>query len=151
MTWHAYEYVIKRKKIGETPQLTKPEDAEKWLRPLFEGLEYEKMYVVALDSKRQMACVEEVSSGGLSNANFFPRDVFRLACRANASAVVIAHNHPSGDPTPSPQDLATTQQMIDGGHILGIKVVDHLIFGDKTLSLRRDERLNWKKAIDKTK
>lgn len=149
--WHAFEYSIRRKKIGETPQMTKPEHAEEWLRPLFDGLEYEKMFVAALDTKRQMVSLEEVSSGGLSNANFFPRDVFRLACRSNASAIVVAHNHPSGDPTPSPQDLVVTQQLIDAGHILGIKVVDHLIFGEKTLSLRLDERLIWKKGIDKKK
>jgi DNA repair protein RadC len=94
------------------------------------------------------------NSGGLSSANFFPRDVFRLACRANASAIVLAHNHPSGDPTPSPQDLEATKNAIAAGQLLGIKVIDHLIFGDagKIYSIRANNKeISFvKKALDKT-
>lgn len=153
MTWHAYEYQIKRKKIAETQSMSNSVHASEFFLPLFEGLEYEKMYVAALDTKRKLFAIEEVSSGGLSSANFFPRDVFRLACRANASAVVIAHNHPSGDATPSPQDLAVTKDAIEAGRLLGVKVVDHLIIGDgKIWSMRANNTdLGWaKKVLDKT-
>jgi DNA repair protein RadC len=154
MTWHAYEYQIKRTKIAETQAMTNSEHAATFFTPLFEGLEYEKMFVAALDTKRQLFAVEEVSSGGLSSANFFPRDVFRLACRANASAIVIAHNHPSGDPTPSPLDLEATKNAIAAGQLLGIRVVDHLILGDggKIYSIRANHKeiAFSKKALDKT-
>lgn len=152
MTWHAYEYVIKRKKLAETPAMTNSEQASGFFLPLFDGLEYEKMYVAALDTKRQLFALEEVSSGGLSTANFFPRDVFRLACRANASAIVLAHNHPSGDLTPSKPDLDVTENAIAAGHLLGIKVVDHIIVGDgKIYSIRANHpEMAWtKKVLDK--
>jgi DNA repair protein RadC len=153
MTWHAYEYQIKRKKLGETPEMTNSSHAAHFFTPLFKGLEFEKMYVAALDTKRHLFALEEVSSGGLSSANFFPRDVFRLACRANASAIVLAHNHPSGDPTPSPQDLEATVNAIAAGKLLGIKVIDHLIFGDagQIYSIRANNKeiVFAKKALDK--
>lgn len=154
MTWHAYEYVIKRKKLAETPAMTNSDHASEFFLPLFEGLEYEKMYVAALDTKRHLFALEEVSSGGLAGVSFFPRDVFRLACRANASAIVMAHNHPSGDLTPSSLDIAATKNAIEAGKILGVKVVDHLIVGDgKIWSMRsKNPDLGWanKKVLDKT-
>jgi DNA repair protein RadC len=153
MTWHAYEYQIKRTKIAETQSMTNSVHASEFFLPLFEGLEYEKMFVASLDTKRKLFAIEEVSSGGLSSANFFPRDVFRLACRANASAIVMAHNHPSGDLTPSPQDLEATRNAIAAGRLLGIRVVDHLIIGEgKMYSMRAQHPdMEWsKKVLDKT-
>ena len=154
MTWRAYKYEIKRTKLGETPAMQNAVHASEFFIPLFEGLEYEKMYVAALDTKRQLFALEEVSSGGLAGVSFFPRDVFRLACRANASAVVLAHNHPSGDLTPSALDIEATRTAIASGNLLGIRVVDHLIVHEKKIYSMRAQHtdLGWwtkKKVLDK--
>ena len=69
----------------------------------------------------------EIFVGSLSSANVSPRDVFRLALQDHAASVIVFHNHPSGDPSPSPQDLAFTRQLIDGGRTLSVEVLDHLV------------------------
>ena len=69
----------------------------------------------------------EIFVGSLSSANAAPRDVFRFALHDHAASVIVFHNHPSGDPSPSPQDLAFTRQLIDGGRTLGVDVFDHLV------------------------
>jgi DNA repair protein RadC len=72
----------------------------------------------------------EVSRGTLDSTLVHPREVFKAAILANAAAIILTHNHPSGDPTPSPDDLALTQRLVQAGQIIGIDVLDHVIVGD---------------------
>jgi DNA repair protein RadC len=71
-----------------------------------------------------------VSIGNLNASIVHPREVFNVAIRKSANAIILVHNHPSGDPTPSTEDIDITQRLIEAGHIIGIKVLDHIIIGD---------------------
>lgn len=83
-----------------------------------------------LDSKGGVICAETVSVGELTSTLVHPREVFSQAVKKSAAAVVFVHNHPSGDPSPSREDLQTTDRLVACGELLGIKVIDHLIIGD---------------------
>lgn len=94
-------------------------------------LDRERFEVVLLDVKSRVIGCEVVSIGHLSGAPVHPREVFKPALEASAAAIVLVHNHPSGDPTPSRDDLAVTERLVQAGKILGIDVLDHLIIGAK--------------------
>ena len=82
---------------------------------------------VYLDSRNRVLREREIFVGSLSSATVSSRDVFRIALAEHASSLIVFHNHPSGDPSPSPQDLAFTRQLVDSGRTLGVEVLDHLI------------------------
>jgi DNA repair protein RadC len=82
---------------------------------------------VYLDARNRIVSEREIFVGTLSSASTAPRDVFRHALQDHAASVIVFHNHPSGDPSPSPQDLTFTRQLIDGGKTLGVEVLDHLV------------------------
>lgn len=114
---------------GPSPVVEVPEDVYK----LLEHLKYEKQehfYVVLLDAKRKVIREERVHIGTLSMSIVGPREVFRIAIREGASSIIVAHNHPSGDPTPSPEDIQVTQRLVEVGKMLDIPVIDHVIIGD---------------------
>jgi len=100
------------------------------LVPHFEGRPHEEFVVVLLDAKHAPIAYQVVSVGSLTLSIVHPREVFKLACMANAAAIVCAHNHPSGDPTPSQEDRVLTDRLVKAGEILGIQVLDHLVIGD---------------------
>jgi len=106
------------------------------LQPRLAGLEQEVFVALALDVRHQIREEIEVSRGTLTGVDVHPREVFRPLVRQGAAAVVVAHNHPSGDPTPSPEDLVLTERLRKVGDLLGIPLLDHLIVaGDRYCSL----------------
>lgn len=86
--------------------------------------------IIALDTKFKIVGIFEVSRGTLNSALIHPREVFKRAFAVNAHAIALAHNHPSGDPAPSQEDIKLTKRLVESGTILGIQVVDHVIVGD---------------------
>lgn len=107
-----------------------PRQVYESLRGRCRRLRVEHFWVLALDARgRRLAC-EEVARGAPNRVHICPRDVFARAVADGASAVVLAHNHPSGDPTPSAEDLALTEELAHVGELLGITVRDHVIVGD---------------------
>ena len=90
--------------------------------------------VLCLDSKNQPTTLHSVSLGNLNSAPVHPREVFKTAILGNANAIILSHNHPSGDPTPSQEDLDITRRLREAGNILGIEVLDHIILGGGTES-----------------
>ena len=91
----------------------------------------EQFGIVMLDTKHRVIRIKIVSVGSLDSTVVHPREVFREAAAASAAAIVLFHNHPSGDPTPSPDDLVLTTRMVSAGDIMGIDVLDHLILADQ--------------------
>src|SRR5437879_3416827 len=89
----------------------------------------EVFYVIALNSRSRVVAIQEVTRGILNSSLVHPREVFRLAIAFGAAGIIVAHNHPSGDPTPSAHDRAITRQLVDAGHVLDIPVYDHLVVG----------------------
>lgn len=104
--------------------------AYRLLTPLFDGLDREHFMVVGLDAKHAVIGINTVSIGSVTLSIVHPREVFKPLILMNASAVILAHNHPSGDATPSPEDRALTRRLKDGGELLGIRVLDHVVLGD---------------------
>lgn len=100
------------------------------LRPYFAGLDREHFVVLLLNAKNRMLGFDVVSVGTVTASIVHPREVFKAAILANATAIILAHNHPSGDPRPSAEDLAITKRLRDAGDLMGIRVMDHVIFGD---------------------
>ncbi len=100
-------------------------------------LDREHFRVVLLSTRHDVLAVEEVAVGGLNSAMIHPREVFKAAIRHSAAAVILVHNHPSGDPGPSEDDLRITTRLAEAGRILGIDVLDHVVVGDgRFVSLR---------------
>ncbi len=107
--------------------MSEPYSVASLLGPRARAEEVECSYVIALDCKLRPVAVQEVSRGSLVASVVSPREVFRLAVLLGAFAIIVAHNHPSGDPAPSPEDLVLTRRLVDAGVVLGIPVVDHVI------------------------
>jgi len=91
-----------------------------------------KEYFISLhlDGKNRIVCMDTVSVGSLNQSIVHPREVFKTALLSSAAAIILIHNHPTGDPTPSSEDIAITRRLKEAGEIIGIKVLDHCIVGD---------------------
>ncbi len=111
-------------------QVTSDADAARLLRPDLEVLDREHFVVMLLDTKNRVIGFNVVAVGTIDSALVSPRETFKPALLANATAIIVAHNHPSGDPTPSPEDIAVTRQLVAAGKLLDIEVLDHLIIGE---------------------
>ncbi len=111
------------------PQITSPQDAANLVVGEMAFLEQEHLRAILLDTRHRVLEIVTVSVGGLNTAGVRMGDLFREAVRSNASALIAVHNHPSGDPTPSAQDVAITRKMVEAGELLGVKVLDHLVIG----------------------
>ena len=114
---------------SETPVLNTPELVSAYFAPLAFGLEVEKFWVLCLNRKNRLIKCVEISSGSAVATLAHPREVFRPAIRESASAVVCAHNHPSGDPAPSSHDLTLTRQLREAANAVDIVLLDHVILG----------------------
>ncbi|HVM20706.1 MAG TPA: DNA repair protein RadC [Egibacteraceae bacterium] len=115
---------------AERPQVTSPEDAHAIVAPLLVGRDREHCLLVCLDVKHRLIAVSTVSIGTVDHTFMAPREIFREALLAGASAVFLAHNHPSGDPTPSADDRQVTRRLAQAGTTLGVDVLDHLVIGN---------------------
>ena len=117
----------------ERPRITTPAVAARIVRPLIQNRETEAFFVLCLDARnRLIAPPRPVTEGILDSSLIHPREAFREAIRLEAAAVVLAHNHPSGDPRPSAEDLRITKQLIEAGKIIDVKVLDHVILGQES-------------------
>ncbi|HWZ93902.1 MAG TPA: DNA repair protein RadC [Opitutaceae bacterium] len=114
---------------GETPLLNRADLVATHLAPIVAGLEVEKFWVLCLNRKNRLIKRIEVTSGTAANTLVHPREVFRAAIREGATAVICAHNHPSGDPAPSAADLQVTRQLREAAKIVDIILIDHVIIG----------------------
>jgi DNA repair protein RadC len=105
--------------------------AKVWARvePLAAGLAVEKCWVLCLNRRNRLLGLHEISSGTATSSLLHPREVFRQALRHAASAVIVAHNHPSGDPAPSHADRAVTRQLAEAGRVVGVELLDHIVVG----------------------
>lgn len=117
--------------------IRRPEDVFPLLREEFRGLDRERFLALYLDTRHRVAAVETVSIGSLNASLVHPREVFKPAVAMSAAAVVVAHNHPSGDPRPSDDDLELTSRLDRCGDLLGIALLDHLVAGgEEIISIR---------------
>jgi DNA repair protein RadC len=122
----------------ESPTLDTPERIADLLREENRVFDVEYFQVVLLNTRRKLLSIERISQGTLDTILVHPREVFKHAIAANAAALVLAHNHPSGDPTPSEADIKVTRDLIRAGQLLKIEVLDHVIIGRATEERPKD-------------
>jgi DNA repair protein RadC len=106
-----------------------PEDVAEMFSAEFAGEKQEYLYTVLLNVKHEMIGRELVAKGGITSSPAIPQDVFRPAVRRGAAGIILVHNHPSGDPSPSEDDYKVTQRISEAGALIGIKLVDHVVVG----------------------
>src|SRR5512137_2787814 len=129
---------LTRESYAEAPMLDTPERIADLLREPNRMYTVETFQAVFLNTRRRLIRVEKISQGTLDTLLVHPREVFKPAIAANAAAIVLAHNHPSGDPTPSESDIKVTRDLIRAGQLLKIEVLDHVILGRATEERRKD-------------
>lgn len=110
-------------------KISSPFDAQTLVRSLLEDADREIFIIVCLDTKHQPTHIAVSSIGSLSASICHPREIFKTCILSNAAALICAHNHPSGDPTPSQEDLDVTKRLENAGQILGVELLDHIIIG----------------------
>lgn len=113
----------------EKMQIHNPAGAAQILMARMGSLDQEHFVVMLLDTRNQILDIETVYIGNVDRTNVRVAEVFKGAVKRNATAVIIAHNHPTGDPSPSPEDVAVTKNVVEAGQLLGIEVLDHLVIG----------------------
>ena len=123
---------------NESPTLDTPEAVVNLMREDCRLRNVETFQALLLNTRRRLIRVEQVSQGTLDTILVHPREVFKLAIAANAAAIVLVHNHPSGDPTPSEADIKVTRDLIRAGQLLKIEVLDHVILGRATPERPKD-------------
>lgn len=114
----------------ETKFINSPDDVNKIVQSYLNGVDREHFVVLLLNRKNGIIGINTVSVGDLSSSIVHPREVFKPAIVAGAASIIVAHNHPSGDPAPSRDDINVTTRLKEAGDILGINVLDHIIIGD---------------------
>lgn len=121
-----------------TKTLSRPEDVAALMAPIFQGLEREVFYCLALNTKNYLKHMFEVSIGSLNASIVHPRELYKEAVRCSAASIIVTHNHPSGDSTPSGADIQLTRRIAQAGDVLGIELLDHVVIGgeDNYVSLR---------------
>lgn len=121
---------ITRSKLGETVTVRKPQDAADYVMEELRYLKKEHFLCLFLNTKNHIIAQETLSVGTLNASLVHPREVFRAAIQRSSASIICVHNHPSGDPTPSPEDIALTKRLVEAGELVGIEVLDHLVIGD---------------------
>ena len=115
--------------VASGPVINAPEDVDRFLRPEMEHLLQEQLRALMLNTSNEVIGQRVVYQGNVNSSVVRPAEIFRPAIVAAATSVIIAHNHPSGDPTPSGADLCITHDIVDAGKLLGIELLDHVVIG----------------------
>lgn len=125
------------------PRIGSPADIAKLYMPEMSAYDREHMRVVLLNTKNQVVGADDLYVGSVNAALVRPAEVFAAAVRRNLPAVMVVHNHPSGDPTPSPEDIRLTAQLVEAGRILDVEVIDHVVIGQGRYVSMRERKLGF--------
>jgi len=123
---------IARHKRGNTYTIKTPADVADYLMDELRHLKQEVFVSLYLNTKNQIIGYERITMGSLNSSIVHPREIFKGALKRSSAAIICVHNHPSGDPSPSREDIEVTKRLVNAGQILGIEVLDHVIIGDNT-------------------
>jgi DNA repair protein RadC len=130
---------------ADRPQVRSPADVANLLMPEMSTLDQEELRIVILDTRSRIMVVETLYRGSLNTSSVRVGEVFKGAIRRNAAAIILCHNHPSGDPTPSPEDVNLTRLIFQAGAILDVDVLDHIIFGRQRFVSLKERNLGFDK------
>ena len=141
-------YVVKEvvRRIMETPEsaqliVHEPEDAYRFLRPRLLHEPKEHFVLVLMNTKNQIIAMPTISIGSLTASVVHPREVFEEAIKYHSASIILAHNHPSGDPSPSREDIAVTRRLVEAGKLMDIPVLDHIIVGSHQFASLKEKGL----------
>ena len=115
---------------AEQKTIRTPEDVFAIMGPEYENAVVETAQMLALDTKNKVIGVFTVSTGSLNASIIHPRDIFQRAILSNAASVILVHNHPSGDPSPSPEDIELTRKLMEAGRVMDVAILDHVVIGE---------------------
>lgn len=121
---------LNKYKPSERYVVRSPEDGADYVMEEMRTLDQEHFIALFLNTKNQIIHSQTIFIGTLNSSVVHPREIFREAVRRSSASIIVAHNHPSGDPTPSPEDINVTKRLVKAGKIMGIEVLDHLVIGD---------------------
>ncbi len=127
----------------ERASIRSPQDVANLLMSQMMQLEKEELRVLLLNTKNHLIGVSTIYQGSLNTSVVRVGEVFTPAVRANAASIIVVHNHPSSDPSPSPEDVATTQMLVDAGRLLDIPVIDHVVFGHNRYVSMKERNLGF--------
>ena len=128
---------------GERPAIHSPKDAADQVMYEMTGFVQENLWVLLLDTRNRLIDIEHLYQGSLNSSTVRVAEVFKKAMVMNAAAIIITHNHPSGDPTPSPEDIALTRTLVETGKMLDIQVLDHVVIGGNSFVSLKEKRLGF--------
>lgn len=142
--------IVSLRTVREKPSLLylgriirKPEDAADLFQQFIGDCDRESFCILCLNTKNEPTAMHQVSCGTLNASIVHPRETFKLAVLANSASIIACHNHPSGDPTPSPEDVELTERLRDSGTLLGIELLDHIILGNGTFTSLKERGLGF--------
>ncbi len=127
----------------ERPSIKSPADAAQLLLPRLSHLTQEELHVILLDTRNRVSGVQAIYRGSLNTSVVRIGELFRPAIEAHAAAIIVAHNHPSGNPTPSPEDVTVTREIVKAGRLLSIEVLDHVIIGSGSHTSLKERGLGF--------
>lgn len=127
--------------LVDNKQVTSPQDVYEIIKKYLDGADREHLVLLTLNTKNAINSITTVSIGSLNSSVVHPREVFKTAILTNASSIIMAHNHPSGDPAPSREDINITERIKEGGKLLGINLLDHVVIGDNSYSSLKEKGL----------
>lgn len=130
----------------ERPKVSSPADAANLLMSEMMLLEQEHLRVILLNTRNEVLGMPTIYQGSLNTSVVRVAELFKEAIRANAAAVIVVHNHPSGDPAPSPEDISVTRQLVKAGSLLDITVLDHIVIGHRRFVSLKERRLGFDDA-----
>ena len=119
-----------RESLEASPSIHTPDQAANLIMYEMSALEQEEMWVLLLDTRNRYLSLEKLYRGSLNSSQIRIGELFKVAIRRNAATIIVSHNHPSGDPTPSPDDIAITRAIVQAGKLLDVDVLDHLVIGN---------------------
>jgi len=135
---------IARTQPGDRVLITSPQDVADQVQYKMVNLEQEELWVLLLDSRNHLLRTDQLYRGSLNSSSVRPAEIFKSGIRHNAASLIIVHNHPSGDPSPSPEDVQLTRMLIEAGKMLEMPILDHIIIGAKgTCSIKAINAELW--------
>ncbi|MDN4492145.1 JAB domain-containing protein [Ureibacillus aquaedulcis] len=120
-------------------RIRSPHDAYELMKEFLGIVDREHFIVLCMDTKNQPTCIQTVHIGSLNSSIVHPREVLKMGILSNAASILVGHNHPSNDTTPSPEDIAVTKRLIEAGELIGIEVIDHLILCEDNFRSLKEE------------
>ena len=133
-----------RRSVSQSPEervtINSPQDVANLLMGEMSLLEQEYLKVLLLNAKNEVMNIQEIYVGNVNSSVVRPAEVIRPAVRENAPSIIVVHNHPSGDPTPSQEDIAITKELVAAGKLLGVELLDHVVIGNRNRCVSLNEK-----------